>query len=146
MPQNDIQNTRPPIAWSSVALPLLVVFAVHLAVLGRYGFGWDELYYVACADHLDWGYIDPPTAHRSRHGGDPFPYRRLLAGTAPPEPPRGAPRRVRDRADRTGARRRPNSVSSSRRHASRSPRCPGDPSILSMDAFDHLFGALAILS
>jgi 4-amino-4-deoxy-L-arabinose transferase-like glycosyltransferase len=51
---------RPPIAWAWIAGPLLVVLAAHLAVLGRYGFGWDELYYVACADHLAWGYVDHP--------------------------------------------------------------------------------------
>ncbi len=60
MPQNHREDTRPPIAWAWLAAPLLAVFAVHVAVLGRYGIGWDELYYVACADHLDWGYVDHP--------------------------------------------------------------------------------------
>lgn len=33
---------------------------LHFAVAGRYGHFRDELYYVACARHLDWGYVDHP--------------------------------------------------------------------------------------
>jgi len=42
-----------------VLLPL-VKLGIHLAV-GR-GWGWfrDELYYMACANRLDWGYVDHP--------------------------------------------------------------------------------------
>jgi len=32
----------------------------HLSTAGRYGIFRDELYYLACAEHLDWGYIDQP--------------------------------------------------------------------------------------
>lgn len=32
--------------------------AVHLAANGSYGYFRDELYYLACGDHLDWGYVD----------------------------------------------------------------------------------------
>lgn len=32
----------------------------HLSTAGRYGIFRDELYYLACADHLDWGYVDQP--------------------------------------------------------------------------------------
>ncbi len=37
-------------------------FAVWLgsALLPRYGYFIDELYYVACSNHLDWGYVDHP--------------------------------------------------------------------------------------
>lgn len=33
---------------------------LHWAVVSRYGIFRDELYYVACARHLDWGYVDHP--------------------------------------------------------------------------------------
>ncbi len=33
---------------------------VHLLTNGRYGYFRDELYYIACARHLDFGYIDQP--------------------------------------------------------------------------------------
>jgi hypothetical protein len=38
----------------------LVALAIHLPVLTRYGWFRDELYYVACAARLDWGYVDHP--------------------------------------------------------------------------------------
>ena len=40
--------------FSAVALP------VHLLTSGRYGYFRDELYYIACAHPLDFGYVDQP--------------------------------------------------------------------------------------
>ncbi len=38
----------------------LAKLAVNVAFHGRYGYFRDELYYIACSDHLDWGYVDHP--------------------------------------------------------------------------------------
>lgn len=35
-----------------------LLFFVHMLVSGRYGYFVDELYYLACSHHLDWGYVD----------------------------------------------------------------------------------------
>jgi len=37
-----------------------VDLALHLALAGRYGYWIDELYFIACGAHLDWGYVDHP--------------------------------------------------------------------------------------
>jgi hypothetical protein len=42
------------------ALIALVYFALHMATASRYGYFRDALYYLACAQHLDWGYVDHP--------------------------------------------------------------------------------------
>lgn len=41
-------------------IPALVVLA-HVAVLNGYGWFRDEFYYLACAAHLDFGYVDHPS-------------------------------------------------------------------------------------
>ncbi len=41
---------------------VLLKLALHLAAntLGNYGYFRDELYYLACSERLDWGYVDHP--------------------------------------------------------------------------------------
>jgi len=48
--------------WGAPITLALLVLATHVAVsaAGGYGYFRDELYYLACADHLDWGYVDHP--------------------------------------------------------------------------------------
>jgi hypothetical protein len=36
------------------------VVALQLSAAGRYGIFRDEFYYLMCADHLAWGYVDHP--------------------------------------------------------------------------------------
>lgn len=46
----------PPIVWLLAGMVVLV----QLTFGPRYGLFRDEFYYLACADHLDWGYVDHP--------------------------------------------------------------------------------------
>jgi hypothetical protein len=45
--------------WAVWVLAAAIVL-LELTVGPRYGFFRDEYYYLACADHLDWGYVDQP--------------------------------------------------------------------------------------
>jgi len=41
-------------------IPAAAKLALHLLTVRGYGIHGDELYYLACSDHLDWGYVDQP--------------------------------------------------------------------------------------
>jgi len=45
-----------------VAALALAKFALHFASTGRFGYGFfvDELYFLACSEHLAWGFVDMP--------------------------------------------------------------------------------------
>lgn len=50
-------------------------FALHLATVWRYGYFRDELYFIACARHLAWGYVDqPPLVALAAWLSSPFGY------------------------------------------------------------------------
>ena len=67
-PRGREEKTKPGgggYAWglSRLDLGLLTLLAaaklaVHLTTAGRYGYFRDELYFLDCARHLDWGYVD----------------------------------------------------------------------------------------
>lgn len=50
----------PAFARAPVLTILGIVLLLHLLFVQRYGFFRDELYFLACADRLDWGYVDHP--------------------------------------------------------------------------------------
>jgi hypothetical protein len=53
----DSQRTS---LWPWVYLIAAIYFALHLATSTRYGYFRDALYYLACSEHLAFGYVDQP--------------------------------------------------------------------------------------
>ena len=47
-----------PMVWWAVLPPALVKLLVHAVSAGSYGYFRDELYFLDCARHLQWGYVD----------------------------------------------------------------------------------------
>lgn len=54
------EQQRPAMAWPIVGALAAIKLVAHLWVIKGYGIFRDELYYLACAEHLDWGYVDHP--------------------------------------------------------------------------------------
>src|SRR5262249_58922989 len=62
-PRTSVHHNLRDRMFSGFAIVLYIAaakLAFHLVTAGRYGIFRDELYYLACAEHLDWGYVDQP--------------------------------------------------------------------------------------
>ncbi|HEY9085470.1 MAG TPA: glycosyltransferase family 39 protein [Candidatus Tyrphobacter sp.] len=72
-------------AFLRVGLPLgLTALALHIATAGRYGYFRDELYFIACAHHPAWGYVDqPPLVALAAWFAEPFGYALLALRILP---------------------------------------------------------------
>jgi predicted membrane-bound mannosyltransferase len=62
---SQLADRKNPDRWyatgfAMVALIVAVRLLLHLLTANRYGIFRDELYYIACRRHLDWGYVDMP--------------------------------------------------------------------------------------
>src|SRR5947199_492007 len=61
-----LTRTGPPAANAFLSGPAIVLLLAvakvlfHLLIANRYGIFRDELYYLACSEHLDAGYVDQP--------------------------------------------------------------------------------------
>lgn len=57
----DHANQPDRVAMSATIIVVCIAAAkllIHLLTAARYGIFRDEMYYLACAQHLAWGYVD----------------------------------------------------------------------------------------
>ncbi|MCK5366024.1 MAG: hypothetical protein KAR22_23775, partial [Gammaproteobacteria bacterium] len=59
-PSETAATQRRPVGRATAILLGLAALTILVALArnGRYGYFIDELYYVACSEHLAWGYVD----------------------------------------------------------------------------------------
>ena len=55
---SDRTHLLPLLVWWAVLPPTVVKLLVHAVTAGSYGYFRDELYFLDCARHLQWGYVD----------------------------------------------------------------------------------------
>ena len=58
--ERPTRTSLPSFAAAPVLGAAALLVAIELAVAARYGYHRDELYFLACARHLAWGYVDQP--------------------------------------------------------------------------------------
>jgi len=51
-------NTLPPLYLPAMIGMVAVKLVLHAITISRYGYFRDELYFLDCGRHLDWGYVD----------------------------------------------------------------------------------------
>ena len=56
--ESDLEMTRPPLSKPVLIAAVAAKLLLHVPGLFRYGYFRDELYFLDCARHLDWGYVD----------------------------------------------------------------------------------------
>ncbi len=56
--ENEDLPARPPLERASLLALTGAKLLVHLLLANRYGYFRDELYFLDCGRHLDWGYVD----------------------------------------------------------------------------------------
>ena len=57
----ELDRSRPAVAWLLLLGLALVKLGIHVvSSVVTYGYMTDELYYLDCANHLAWGYVDHP--------------------------------------------------------------------------------------
>ena len=54
-----LSGELPPLSIPVLMALVAAKIALHIPGLFRYGYFRDELYFLDCAHHLDWGYVDP---------------------------------------------------------------------------------------
>lgn len=131
--------------WQRLALwgPAAAVFLLHAIFATTYGIFRDELYYLACAARLDWGYVDHPpliaaiTALWTAVCGDSLRAIRLLAAFAGAATVAASGSLARRMGGGNWA------VALTGLAVGLSPIVLGLTSVLSMNVFDLLFWALA---
>ncbi len=60
LPSGTVASRAPKLATQGLAALAVAKIVLQFAGIAHYGFFRDELYYMACGDHLAWGYIDQP--------------------------------------------------------------------------------------
>ena len=60
MSENQIHRSWSPSGPAIVLYVASAVLLLQLATANRYGYFGDEMYHMACGEHLQWGYVDQP--------------------------------------------------------------------------------------